>query len=125
MGGDTLAGLRILIVEDEAIIAMMLEDMIEDFGCRVVGPVARAAHALAKLDAETIDCAVLDINLNGETSYPIADALAARNLPFLFVSGYGRAGLKPEYRDRMVVDKPVIGALLEKRLLSLLGSAST
>lgn len=118
MNGD-LAGLRILIVEDETIIAMTLEDMVIDFGCTVVGMFARAEHAVARINADGIDCALLDVNLNGETSYPAADALGARDVPFLFLTGYGKAGLDPAYRDRPVVNKPVDPEVLQRTLRSL------
>jgi CheY-like chemotaxis protein len=78
-----LAGRRILVVEDEAIVAWALEDMLIELGCRVVGPAARVSQALVIVEKEPIDAAVLDVNLNGEKCYPIADALSAAGLaPF-------------------------------------------
>src|SRR6202045_5470871 len=83
-----LSGRRVLVVEDETMVAWLLEDMLADLGCAVVGPAAHVNQALAMLDAEAIDAAVLDVNLQGQKSYPIADAIAARGVPFAFSTGY-------------------------------------
>ncbi|HEX6011198.1 MAG TPA: response regulator [Geminicoccaceae bacterium] len=83
-----LSGRRVLVVEDELIVAFLLEDMLAGLGCAVVGPAARVDQALALLDAEAIDAALLDVNLNGHKSYPVADALAARGVPFVFSTAY-------------------------------------
>jgi CheY-like chemotaxis protein len=112
----SLAGSRVLIVEDEAMVAMLLEDIVEEIGCTVVGPEARVVHALARLEAEEVDAALLDINLAGERSYPIADALAVRGVPYVFVSGYGSAGLPADYSDRPVIQKPFTRSQLEQAL---------
>jgi len=72
------------------IVAWLLEDMLADLGCAVIGPAASVNRALAMIDAEAIDAAVLDVNLNGQMSYPIADVLAARGVPFVFSTGYGK-----------------------------------
>jgi CheY-like chemotaxis protein len=82
-------GLRILIAEDEALVAMMIEDIVTDLGCTVVGPAASVARALALIDGERLDGALVDLNLGGEHARPIAEALVARGIPFVFVSGYG------------------------------------
>src|SRR5665811_735302 len=82
MGGPTmdsqLPGRRVLVVEDEVMVSWILEDMLAELGCEVVGPAARIEQALAIVNAETIDFAVLDVNLNGKKSFPVADALLAR-----------------------------------------------
>lgn len=85
----TMAGKRILIVEDEPIVAMCLEDALEALGCVPVGPVSRLEDGLMLARSETLDAAILDINLGGERSYPIAEALREREIPFVFASGYG------------------------------------
>ena len=90
-----LAGRRILIVEDEALVAMLVEDALLDAGAEVIGPVATVAEAMALLDAGSPDGAVLDLNLAGETSTPVADLLAARGVPFVVATGYGAEGLPP------------------------------
>ena len=102
---DTPTG-RILVVEDEAMVAMLIEDILDELGYATVGPAARVAEALQILDSEAIDGALLDVNLLGETSYDIADALARRGCPFIFTTGYGEAGLEEAYRDRPVLQKP-------------------
>ena len=75
------SGRRVLLVEDEMIVAWLLVDMLDDLGCAIVGPATSVNQALAMIDAEAIDAAVLDVNLNGQMSYPIADVLAARGVP--------------------------------------------
>jgi CheY-like chemotaxis protein len=100
------SGRRVLVVEDEMIVAWLLEDMLADLGCAVVGPAARVNQALAMIDAEAIDVAVLDVNLNGQMSYPIADALAARGVPFVFSTGYDKDRLLDGYRTFPVLQKP-------------------
>jgi DNA-binding NtrC family response regulator len=89
---QTLAGKRVLIVEDEALVALLLEEVLSEFGCIPVGPCNSLTKALEAIGTETFDLAVLDINLNGEKVYPVAYALAERHIPFLFVSGYGATG---------------------------------
>lgn len=120
MHGPSLAGRRILVVEDEAIVAMLVEDLLDELGCVVVGPAARIEDALRCIESDEIDAAVLDVNLYGERSYPVADALAARNLPFVFVTGYGQSGLDREYRDRPVVQKPFTLEVLQSALARLI-----
>ena len=115
-----LAGRRILVVEDEVMVSWMLEDMLEDLGCAVVGPAARVDQALAIIDAETFDAAVLDVNLNGEKSYPIADKLMARGLPFVFSTGYGRKGLNDSYLECPLLQKPFKQSTLGDALGTLL-----
>jgi CheY-like chemotaxis protein len=84
-------GLRILVVEDEPVVAMYLEDMLEALGCQTIGPASRLADGLVLVESETFDAAILDINLGGERSTPIAEALRQRGVPFAFASGYGVA----------------------------------
>ncbi len=99
-------GPRVLVVEDEAMVSMMLEDMLLDLGCELVGPAASLAEGLELATREEFDFAVLDVNLAGEKVFPIADALAQRGLPFVYATGYGRAGLRDEDTSRPVVQKP-------------------
>ncbi len=99
---------RILVVEDEAIIAMDLEMMLQDEGCTVVGPVASVAAALQKLLDEDIDCAFLDINLGHEQVFPVADALARQGIPFALLSGHSKAVLPPEHVGRPALAKPYL-----------------
>ena len=118
--GEGLNGLRILIVEDEAAISLLLEDMLLDFGCEVVGPAGRLSAALDLAAKETFDLAILDVNVAGEPIYPVAETLERRNVPFVFSTGYGSAGIKDAYRDRPVVQKPFAQSDLRQRLLSAL-----
>lgn len=104
--GAPLRGCRVLLVEDEAIVAMVTEDLMAELGCDAIKHVASVADALAAMSAGEFDVAVLDVNLKGETSFGIADALAERVIPFMFCTGYGRAGLPDRYRQRVCVRKP-------------------
>ena len=97
-------------------VAMLLEDMLQDLGYEVVGPAARLAAALALAEGEALDGAILDVNLAGEPSYPVAEALGRRGVPFLFLTGYGSAGVEPAFRDRPVLQKPFAQAELEAKL---------
>ena len=115
-----LSGRRVLVVEDEMMVAWLLEDMLADLGCAVVGPAARVNQALAMIDAEAIDVAVLDVNLNGQMSYPIADALAARGVPFVFSTGYDKDRLLDGYRTFPVLQKPFHRSELGDTLAKLL-----
>jgi CheY-like chemotaxis protein len=97
---------RILVVEDEALVAMLVEDALEDAGFGVIGPVRSVAQALQVLEAEQPDAAVLDLNLAGENSVAVADALVARGIPFVVATGYGAAGLPAAHRNALVLPKP-------------------
>ena len=118
-----LTGLRVLVVEDEAAISLLLEDMLLDFGCEVIGPAARLAAALDTLAREKIDLAILDVNVAGEPIYPVAEALAERSIPFVFSTGYGSAGIRDAYRDRPVLQKPFAQNDLKQKLLMAKTSA--
>ena len=105
---EGLRGARVLLVEDEALVAMLLEDMLSDHGCEIVATAPRVAEALAYVrDADLkIDLAILDLNLAGENTFPVAQALKDRGTPFVFATGYGAGGLPPEWRDRPTLQKP-------------------
>lgn len=118
-----LAGRKIFIVEDESLIAMLIEDQLDELGCVAVGHVTCVEDAMASLDRTELDAAVLDVNLAGQTSYPVATALARRNVPYLFITGYGRAGLEPEFQDQPVLQKPFTTDALARALSDLLPSA--
>ncbi len=98
--------LRVLIVEDEMLVAMNIEDMLLDLGHEVAGIASRLAPGLALARDADIDAAVLDVNLAGEPSFPIAELLEARGVPFLFATGYGLQGIDERYRGRTVLQKP-------------------
>ena len=118
--GVDLNGLRILVVEDEAAISLLLEDMLLDLGCEVVGPAGRLATALDLAANEAFDLAILDVNIAGESIYPLVEALEGRKVPFVFSTGYGSGGIKDAYRDRPVVQKPFAQADLHQTLLTAL-----
>lgn len=107
-------GLRVLLVEDENLVAMLLEDMLGELGYTVVGPVARLKKALEMAQHEAIDLAILDVNINGEQAYPVAEALAARGIPFVFSTGYGERGLPLRYHGHPTLQKPFQQHDLEK-----------
>ncbi len=114
-----LAGLRILIVEDELLLAMDYEEMLEREGCIVLGPVGRQARALALLELERPDAAILDLNLAGERSTAVAEALEALEVPFVIVTGYGERTLQePVLRRAPRLGKP----LKAQQLLHLIGA---
>ncbi len=115
-----LSGLRVLVVEDEAQAALQIEDMLESLGCAVVGPAARVADAVALLEREPVDIAVLDLNVAGELVYPVAEVLASRQRPFFFATGFGITTLNAAYRNRLVLQKPYGLANLSRALLNSL-----
>jgi CheY-like chemotaxis protein len=101
-----LAGLRVLVVEDEMMVSMLIEDMLSDLGCIVVGPAARLDEALELARTSEIDCAVLDVNLGCQPIFPVADLLRERGRPFAFATGYGDAGLRDADKGTPVLQKP-------------------
>jgi DNA-binding response OmpR family regulator len=114
-----LEGIRVLVVEDEYLVAALIEDMLESAGCVVSGPIPRVAEALDAVDHGTYDAAVLDVNLGGDRIDPVADALSRRNVPFAFVTGYGAGALPGGYADRPRICKPFRMADLLRALSSL------
>lgn len=111
---------RILVVEDEPIVAIALQDMLEELGYEVVGPGFRVAAALALARNEPIDAAILDVNMGDGDSYGVAEALGARGIPFVFATGYGRLGLDPAYDEAAVLQKPYREAQVAAALNALL-----
>lgn len=118
------AGLRVLVVEDELAIAMMLEIALEERQCTVVGPYGSLEQALSAARTEPLDLAVLDINLAGEMVYPAAEALADRDVPFLLLSGYGSTRLPPGRQNWPVCQKPFSFDDLFSRLARLVGKSA-
>jgi CheY-like chemotaxis protein len=99
------SGLRILVVEDEPMIATSLDDLLTDFGYRVVGPAYNLDQGMQLIKSEAIDGAVLDVNLGGERVFSLADTLAERSIPFVYVTGYGKL-LRNCNHGRPVLQKP-------------------
>ncbi|CAO4195145.1 response regulator [Methylorubrum extorquens] len=116
---NVLEGRRVLLVEDESMVAMLAEDMLLDLGCAVVVAM-RLDQALAQLKDGDFDLAVLDVNLGSTRSYPVADALFDRCVPFLFATGYGLEGVEQDYRVVPVMQKPYRQAQLQHLLEHLL-----
>lgn len=117
-------GRRILVVEDEMSIVVMIEDTLLELGAEVVGPTAWLDAALPLAQDASIDAAVLDINIRGGTSYPVADILAQRGIPFIFCSGYGNWALEERHRERPRLTKPFTSGELAIRVLELLRAKS-
>ena len=100
------AAMRVFIVEDEAMLVMLLEDLLPTLGYDVVGSAASVEQALERLPSLEADMAMVDVNLAGAESFPVADALRERGIPFLFTTGYGRQGLPARFADTPVLAKP-------------------
>ncbi len=101
-----LSGCRVLVVENEVMVSCALEDMLAGLGCEVVGPAARVNQGLKLVQAGGIDAAILDVNLNGQKSYPIVDALTARGVPFVFSTGYNKDSMPENYKSFSMLQKP-------------------
>ena len=119
MEAPGLPGLRVLVVEDVAMLAWRVCDILAGAGAEVVGPVPDVSHALALLDGREVDAAVLDMNLDGETAEPIADVLAVRGVPFLFLTGYAWGDMEGRHAARPALGKPVRPAALVGMLADL------
>ena len=98
MTAGTEARSRVLLVEDEAMIAMLVEEMVLDFGSEVVGPAAKMEEALRLASDASLDAAILDVNVGGAVVYPVADLLRARGVPIIFATGYGAGELPSRFR---------------------------
>ena len=117
---DMLSQRRILVVEDEMLVLMSIETMLEDLGCTTIESSATVAGALALLENASFDAAILDVNLDGERSYPVADALIAAGIPFVFSTGYGDNGDRSDLAGRPVLRKPYLPTNLKDHLVRLL-----
>ena len=120
--GAALSGLSVLLVEDEAIVSLLLESMLEDLGFADIWYASGVEEALGILAERTPDVAVLDVNLAGEPAYPVARRLAAAAVPFMFATGYGVSGVHPEWADRPVIQKPFETEMLAAALASAICS---
>ena len=106
MDEPNLHGLRVLVVEDTLLVADVLADELRDAGCEVVGPVSRLQAAMRVAREERLDGALLDVNLAGERSFPIAAILGERGIPFIFLTGYAEDAILPEFRASPCLMKP-------------------
>lgn len=116
---ENLGGLRVLVVEDEMLVSMLVEDMLTDFGCSIVGPAPDLDQALQLAESSDIDAAILDVNVGGRQIFPVADILRGRGVPYVFASGYGEAGLVDPHKGSPVLQKPFRQGDLERILVSL------
>ncbi|MDQ0466629.1 CheY-like chemotaxis protein [Caulobacter ginsengisoli] len=118
-GSGSLEGLKILVVEDEMLVSMLVEDMLGDLGCTVVGPAASLEEALALAQDSEIDIALLDVNLAGKAIYPVADVLKARGVRYVFASGYGDPNTDGPHQGVPTLQKPFRMGDLEQVLRGL------
>ena len=111
---------RVFLVEDEMMVAMLVEDLVAELGHEVTASAAHLADAVQLARSDGFDVAILDLNLGGDRSFAVADILAERGVPFLFASGYGAGGLPPQHRAAVVIQKPFavedLSAALDKVL---------
>jgi CheY-like chemotaxis protein len=122
---STFPGTRVLLVEDELLVSWTTQDVLEALGCTVIGPAASVSQALETIAAQAIDAAVLDLNLSGELSYPIADSLASRGVPYVFLTGYGAASIRKGYGSACALQKPLRRGDLVSALAGLLAPSRT
>src|SRR4051812_30767302 len=114
-----LGGMRVLVVGDEGLVALLLEEILDDLGCQVLASAARVAAARELVARKNVDCAILDVNVGGETVYPVAEMLAQLGVPFMFVTGYSKTGVDPAFRDHPILQKPFLSEDLRKALMRL------
>lgn len=115
--------MRILIVEDEFLVAMLLEDLLSEIGYSSVTCITRLDKALQFVDQTPLDLAILDVNLGGEQSFPIAEVLRRRGIPFIFATGYGAEGLVGEFHNELVLQKPYEPVELKRAIEEVLARA--
>lgn len=119
MSTPELAGTRVLLIEDETLVAMLLEDALAELGCKVVGPVAHIDAARHAIEHARFDCALVDIDLRGRPAYPLAELLDKRGVPFSFVTGYDARGVDREFVRWPILGKPFNARQLRAVLVSL------
>ena len=118
---NALQGRRILVIEDESLVAMLLETILDDMGCTVVGPESNIDDGLRAATTEgALDAALLDVNVAGREVFPVAEALKARGVPFVFSTGYGEAGLPEHWRGNPTIQKPFTEAAIRDALMKAL-----
>jgi CheY-like chemotaxis protein len=121
---DPLQGLRVLIVEDEALVAMLVEEYLAELGCVVAGSARRVSRALESLQNSQVDAAIIDLNVNGEDITPVIETLDARGTPFIFASGYAEKSLDQRWGGRGVLQKPFSSKELGQALHSIISGSS-
>jgi two-component sensor histidine kinase/DNA-binding response OmpR family regulator len=115
--GATAVGNRLLLVEDETLVGIMMSEMLTELGFEVIGPICNLSDAMSAVRKEAFHSAVLDVNLRGEMVYPVADALAAKGVPFVFVTGYGVDGIDARFANVPVLQKPIEKQTIESVLV--------
>jgi DNA-binding response OmpR family regulator len=119
---DDLRGVRVLIVEDESLVTMLIEDILDEMGCQIVGIASDVEDALVKSSEHELDVAILDVNLNGSRSFRVAERLSELQVPFVFSTGYGSSGLPAAIRDCPIIVKPFQDQDLREALVAALRS---
>ena len=117
---DSLAGFRVFIVEDEALLLLALQDLLADLGCQIAASAAQLHMALDLADKVACDVAVLDINIGHDRVDAVADILAQRGVPFIFATGYGDQGVPARHRSVPLIEKPYDGDSLRDALIRIL-----
>lgn len=118
---NALQGRRVLVIEDESLVAMLLETILDDMGCSVVGPESNIDDGLRSATHEAaLDAALLDVNVAGREVFPVAEALKARGVPFVFSTGYGEAGLPEHWRGHPTIQKPFTEGAIRNALMKVL-----
>jgi DNA-binding response OmpR family regulator len=119
-----LVGRRVFVVEDESMVTMLIEDTLADIGCEVIGSASRFEEAIAKAKSLSFEVAILDVNLNGQQTFPIAEALSERGIPFVWATGYSGASLPKSLPNAPLLPKPFHQRDLERALRAALTTAS-
>ena len=118
---NVLQGRRVLVIEDESLVAMLLETILDDMGCSVVGPESNIDDGLRSAMGEaSLDAALLDVNVAGREVFPVAEALRARGVPFVFSTGYGEAGLPDHWRGHPTIQKPFTENAIRDALMKVM-----
>ena len=117
------AGLKVLVVEDEGSIALLIESMLEDLGCEIVVSAGHLTEAREAAAMAGLNLAVLDVNIDGQPVFPIADILRHRRIPFIFSTGYGEQGLPASLKGHLVLSKPFTLADLKRTISAALDSS--
>jgi CheY-like chemotaxis protein len=117
---EMLTGLDVLVVEDESMVSMLIQDILASHGCRIVETAARVKEALEKVGQASFNVAIVDINLNGESSIPIIEALVGACIPLVVATGYGSRGLPPQLGELPILQKPFTDDDLIKALVTAL-----
>lgn len=120
VGVSNLAGLRVLVIEDESMVAMLIQDMLAEIGCDVIGVASRFDDAAKKAKSLVFEIAILDVNLNGRHTFPIADSLAERGIAFVVATGYGATILPESLQKVPILEKPFLQRDLARALRAAL-----